>query len=486
MRRFFSLLLAAAMLLSLVACGSTPNEPGTQGEDEPTRDGVAAQYLADFAVRTADYPALPAAPSESELAAAFEALDYDKMGAEAYETAQQQIWDDWDARSEAYYTALRALRSEGTAYPDAFLSFTRQVGAALLSGEENTVLSPANLYLALAMLSETTDGASRDELLTLLGLADSDEARDAANYIWRNLCEETENCGTRLAASLWLNEGVPYNESTLDILAENYLASTYRAPMGTQETDRAIAAWVNENTGGLLEQAAGNLETSAETVMLLLTTLYFKDAWSDDFAESLTAQDIFTAFDGAQQTVDFMHKTQSGVSFTRGENYTVAQLRFEGGQSMRFLLPDEGTTLESLLSDGSAVGGLLIYDMGVCRQVGELIWSVPKFDVSSDLALTDALKALGVTAVFDADAADFSPLLGEDEGAAVTRVQHAARVTVDETGCEAAAFTAIAADSAAPLFEDLPTVEMNLNRPFTFLITGADGLPLFLGTVNSL
>lgn len=486
MKRLICLLLAAGMLLSLVSCADTADNERMQPTDDALRDEGTAQYLADFAVKIAAYPELPEMPSESELAAAFDALDYEKMGAEAYETAQQQIWDDWDARSEAYYAALRALRSEGSAYPDAFLSFTQQVGAALLSGEENTVLSPANLYLALAMLSETTDGASRDELLALLGLADTEEARDAANYIWRNLCEETESCGTRLAASLWLNEGVPYNESTLDILAENYLASTYRAPMGTQETDRAIAAWVNGNTGGLLEQAAGNLETSAETVMLLLTTLYFKDAWSDDFAESLTTQDIFTAFDGAQQTVDFMHKTQSGASFTRGENYTVAQLRFEGGQSMRFLLPDEDTTLESLLSDGSAVGGLMIYDMGVCRQVGELIWSVPKFDISSDLALTGALKALGVTEVFDADAADFSPLLGEDEGVAVTQVQHAVRVRIDETGCEATAFTAIVADSAAPLLEELPTVEMNLNRPFAFLITGADGLPLFLGTVNGM
>lgn len=86
---------------------------------------------------------------------------------------------------------------------------------------------------------------------------------------------------------------------------------------------------------------------------------------------------------------------------------------------------------------------------------GKLVWSVPKFDVSSDLELTDALKALGVTDVFDFDKSDFSPLIDEekfDESVAVTKVQHAARVKIDEKGCEAAAFTAVRADaqSAAP------------------------------------
>ena len=156
---------------------------------------------------------------------------------------------------------------------------------------------------------------------------------------------------------------------------------------------------------------------------------------------------------------------------------------------MRFLLPDEGTTLERLLADDTIVGGLMIYDMGVSLPSGKLVWSVPKFDISSDLELTDALKALGVTDVFDFDKSDFSPLIDFDrfdKAVAVTKVQHAARVKIDEKGCEAAAFTVVRGDAQSAAPEDLPVVEMDLNRPFAFMITGVDGLPLFLGTVNSL
>ena len=148
-----------------------------------------------------------------------------------------------------------------------------------------------------------------------------------------------------------------------------------------------------------------------------------------------------------------------------------------------------GTTLESLLSGGEAVGGLMAYDMDAALPSAEIHWSVPKFDVDSNLELTDALKALGVTDVFDFDKADFSPLVDFDrfdKAVAVTQVQHAARVKVDEKGCEAAAFTAVRADAQSAAPEDLPVVEMDLNRPFAFMITGVDGLPLFLGTVNNL
>ena len=489
MKRFLTLLIAAAMVLSFAACGDNGTTiRNEKEEDNVKKDPIAAQYLQDLAVKTADYPVLPAMPNESELDEAFSTIDYDKMGADAYEKAQEKIWEDWDARSNAYYDALKALRSKGTSYPAAFLHFTQETGT-LLSAEENTVLSPANLYLAFAMLSETTDGDSRAQLLSLLGLENTDAPRAAGNYVWRNLYGETSTGKTLLGSSVWLNENVPYNEETLQVLAEQYLASTFSAPMGDEKTDKAIGEWINENTGNLLQDAAGEIQTKPETVMLLLTTLYFKDQWRDEFWKDATKKDTFTAADGAQQTVDFMHLTQDRAAYCRGENYTVAELRFQGGQAMRFLLPGEGTSLKSFLADGSAVGGLLGYDMGVSLPSGKLIWSVPKFDVSSDLELTDALRALGVSDVFDFDRADFSPLVDFDrfdKAVAVTQVQHAARVKIDEKGCEAAAFTAVRADAQSAAPEDLPVVEMDLNRPFAFLITGVDGLPLFLGTVNSL
>ena len=115
MKRFLTLLLAVAMVLSFAACGDNGTTIRNENEkDNVKKDPIAAQYLQDLAVKTADYPVLPAMPNESELDEAFSTIDYDKMGADAYEKAQEKIWEDWDARSNAYYDALKALRSKGT------------------------------------------------------------------------------------------------------------------------------------------------------------------------------------------------------------------------------------------------------------------------------------------------------------------------------------------------------------------------------------
>ena len=72
MKRFLTLLLAAAMVLSFAACGDNGTTIRNENEkDNVKKDPVAAQYLQDLAVKTADYPVLPAMPNESELDEAF-------------------------------------------------------------------------------------------------------------------------------------------------------------------------------------------------------------------------------------------------------------------------------------------------------------------------------------------------------------------------------------------------------------------------------
>ena len=102
MKRVFTLLLAAAMAFALCACGGGDTTIRDDEEDTAKKDPVAAQYLQELAVKLAEYPELPAMPSTEELDKAFSTIDYDKMGADAYEKAQEKSWEDGDARSSAY------------------------------------------------------------------------------------------------------------------------------------------------------------------------------------------------------------------------------------------------------------------------------------------------------------------------------------------------------------------------------------------------
>ena len=109
--------------------------------------------------------------------------------------------------------------------------------------------------------------------------------------------------------------------------------------------------------------------------------------------------------------------------------------------------------------------------------------SLPKFDVSSDLDILDTLAQLGMTDVMDGTKSDFTPLTTANDSLELTQAKHAARVKIDEDGCEAAAYTILSVcETAAMPPEEI--VEFTLDEPFLFAITGADGLPLFVGLGN--
>ena len=499
MKRVLALVLCLCFVLGGCAQNTQHTEEGGGVTPAPSQtEQPAAASFEQLALRLATLPELPQEPDESAFWDQLNALDYEKLGDEQYNEEYQKLWDAFSAQQDAYYEAVQSLRGDGVdnALTLPLTAYTFRTVRQLLEGaaENNVVYSPANLYLALCMLAETTDGESRAQVLNLLGLSSVEQARGAANALWRNLYRDSATGRTLPANSLWLNEQFTYHEDTVDTLANEHYASTFRAPMGEKATDAAIAQWINENTNHLLENAANGLETNSDTLMLLISTLYFKGTWADQFEDFNTREDTFTAADGAEQTIDFMHQTKSG-NYYRGEGFTVASLPFMGGTSMWFLLPDEGVKLSEIVTPtwnlpmmavdtSEGCYELPAYDLIAQQNYGEIHWSVPKFDVDSDLDLIPQLQALGVTDIFDDTRADFSPLTDLD--AVVSAVKHAARVKVDEEGCEAAAFTAMMAEATAAMPEELPIVEMDLNRPFGFLITGTEGLPLFTGVVNTM
>ena len=66
------------------------------------------------------------------------------------------------------------------------------------------------------------------------------------------------------------------------------------------------------------------------------------------------------------------------------------------------------------------------------------------------------------------------------DGAALTKVQHAARLTMDEEGVTATAFTAMGYGAGGPENQ----MDFTLDRPFLFVVKTESGLPLFAGIVN--
>ena len=457
MKRWKAAVCAVLAGLLLAGCGAT----GQTGNDDQ-QGGGAAVDLTQYAVREAAYPAYPEEPNYEDFAGKNGEID----------------WDAYDAATEEYRAALEKMGKTGIE-PDsaAVTDFAGKTLGSIFADSENRVYSPISLYAALAMLTELTDGETKQQVMELLGAADSEALRKTVHDLWLSVYTDDGRSACRLANGAFLRENAEVKQSAMDTLADSYFASAYRVPMGTEAADKAIAGWLNQNTGGLLSEEAGGIQTEAGDLLRLYNTIYYKSSWRDAFRSGDTKQETFTAADGTKQTADFMHTTDDG-SYRRGDGYTASYRRLRFG-TMTFVLPDEGVTPESLLQRED-----FLTDLNGAYSAARVVWSAPKFDVKSSTDLKDILQSLGVTDAFDGDRADFTPLT--DSGAAVSSVMQAARVKIDEDGVEAAAYTEIAVAESAGVMEPPPVVEMTLDRPFLFVISDDSGTPLFVGTVNTL
>ena len=130
---------------------------------------------------------------------------------------------------------------------------------------------------------------------------------------------------------------------------------------------------------------------------------------------------------------------------------------------MIFCCPARSTASPPLLR-GEALADLFtsVYDSDEA-QTAKLVWSVPKFDVNSDLELTDTLKMLGVT---DVKPSGRTSRRWQILVVAVTQVQHAAR---GEDRREAARSRRSHRHHGERDLGDAGSAgrEMNLDRPFS-------------------
>ena len=369
-------------------------------------------------------------------------------------------------------------------YANGTEAYFTQVIPELLSGAEteNAACSPLNTYMALAMLAEISGGNSQSQILDLLGASSIENLRTQASHVWNaHYCDDGATYSI-LANSLWLDSKYSYTPAAVNNLANYYYASVYQGDLGSRKMDRALQSWLNEQTGGLLKEQAQKTSFEDNTVLALASTVLYQAKWSDDFefSEENNTQGIFHGTE-SDVTCTFMNKRLGSTDYFQGTDFSAIYLQLDDRNRMWLILPNEGKTPQSVLESGEAVSAIL-GNTDTFPISAKVDLSIPKFDIAAETDLTDTLKNLGITDIFNPDIADFSAIL-PDQQASLSSADHAVRVAIDEEGVTAAAYTVMRLDMNSALEQ---IIQFTLDRPFLFMITSPDKLPLFAGIVNQL
>ena len=380
-------------------------------------------------------------------------------------------WDWW----QEYLDVVR--KSEEI--PGQICGYTSDIMKELLvSDSENTVCSPLNTYIALAMLAEVTDGNSRAQILKALQAADIETLRTRVNALWQSNYVQTPALCSVLGNSLWLSDEHMYHTDTVQRLADIYYASTYSGTMGSETMDEALRKWTDFQTGGLLSEYVKNMSLDPRSVLEMVSTICFKAQWVGVFHAEYNTREIFHGAKGDTEA-EMMHKV-SPMPAWDNDRFTAVGLWLNDSGMMYFLLPKEGTDVNDLLKDGTALSILDRKEEDGWNP--EVVLTVPKFRVSAQKDLKDVLSDMGITDIMDCEKADFSPL-SDETGIFLNTAYHTAMAEIDENGVTGAAYTELALAG-----EGIPEerIEFVLDRPFAFLVTGKDGSVLFAGAVRNI
>lgn len=378
------------------------------------------------------------------------------------------------------YDSLRAVRAENPvddSYLEALNDFSYSFASELLSSQsENISFSPTSLYMALSLAATGANGATQDEILSVLGLSGkgTDFLSTQSSNLYRLLYTDNKIGKLKIANSLWLKKDAAFKDEFITNAAQNFYASIHNIDFADDKAAELISKWISENTNGIL---APKISLNQEQIMSIINTVYFKDEWLDKFNKDFTKPDTFYLSDGSEIECDFMNRTYLTHGYLAGEGFTSSALELKNSGKMVFILPDKGVSIDDLLATPQKAASLFNTEN---TESGKVIFQIPKFSFGNDLDLKEVIKNMGVEAAFKGDA-DFKGIT--DDKAFISGIKQQTHIAIDENGVEAAAFTQIDYAGSAP--PNGKIAEMILDRPFIFAITASNDVVLFVGIVNN-
>ncbi|MBD2258556.1 serpin family protein [Pseudanabaena sp. FACHB-2040] len=346
--------------------------------------------------------------------------------------------------------------------------------------QENRVLSPLSVSMALSMAQAGAAGTTLDAMKLTLNLQGMEvtAVNDAIATQIAILEAADPDTQLELANSLWAKAGgIDLKPDFVDIAKSAYRAEVQVLDFSQPSALQTINSWVERATAGKIPGILDEIIQS--DVLFLLNAVYFKGAWQSPFDPSQTREEPFYQADGSTTNRPLM--SQFGdFSYTEAENFQAVNLPYGNGRlSMVVVLPKTEAALAELQTQLTA-DTWQQWRSEFRQRPGNL--KLPRFQMEYGVGLNEPLKDLGLGIAFDPDQANFSNL--SDASTFISEVKHKTFIEVNEAGTEAAGATSIGISvTSAPIQQPLPFV-MTVNRPFFLAIQDqVSGSILFMGWV---
>ncbi len=210
------------------------------------------------------------------------------------------------------------------------------------SEEENIMISPLSISVALAMAYNGADGNTKTEMENTLKLNGLTTEQINASYemLIAALQSLDEDVVFEIANAIYYANSFAVKNGFLDVNKNSYDAEVSGLDFQSPSAVKTINDWVAEKTRDKIKTIVEQL--SPDDRMVLLNAVYFNGIWSTAFEEDGTVMANFNLSDNESKEVETMHN-EGKLEYTSNNLFKAVKLPYGTGQyNMVVMLPESG------------------------------------------------------------------------------------------------------------------------------------------------
>lgn len=361
-------------------------------------------------------------------------------------------------------------------------NFSFEIFKQSMSKNENTLISPTSIYLALGMAANgAADNTLKQFEAVLGGKKISMTDLNSSYFTLSKQLQNIQSGKMKIANSIWYRDekSLKVDDSFIQTNADYYGASVFKSDFYSEQTVTDINKWVETNTDGLIDKIVD--EIKKDTMLYLINTVLFEAEWERIYRQSEIQESAFHLNNGSKVKVEFMSSEEHGYLKDDLAQGFVKPYK-DSPYSFVAMLPNKDVNLEDYVQSLTGKNWLSILE----NKSDEIVdTSIPKFKYEYKTSLVDPLKEMGLKDGFDSSLANFNRI-GHSNGARffISDVLHKTYIQVDERGTKAGAVTAVEMEATSAIIKEQKSIV--LDRPFLYaIIDNTTNLPIFIGTVSN-
>lgn len=354
----------------------------------------------------------------------------------------------WDGE-----TCTVSIISNRTVTPEPIDNYTDKL-MSKLPQDENYVVSPFSLKMAMLMTANGAEDETQKEILNAFEVYDIEEFNKYAKQLIADLNAD-DKAEVNIANSIWFNKDIGGKNADFSDTFKNIIKNSYSGTAETVTNKNSIEKvneWTEKQTNGKIKNLLG--EDNREYLAALVNAIYIKADWRLPFAKEATYKETFTDIDGKETEIDFMHQTDH-FNYYENEDTQIVKMPYTNDMSMYVVLGDTKNL------------GVGIKNMNSKK----VSLSLPKFKLDYSVDLKDILNNMGIKRAFLDNNSDFDSMVKDMMiPLKIDTVFQKAVIEADEKGTEAAAATAVLMGGGSTMIAPEEIIEFKADEPFTYYI----------------